>query len=130
MTSDTDSNSDSSPSREYVHHFNVTLRDYQKYGGIYNPLLYPIIVVDLLLVVYWLLWHRFQSAKASRQGIHTSMMLEMRKHERIYNDDDSTPREKADAKESLNNMLYICEKMNLKSEMIDGVRDTIEDSEP
>ena len=54
----------------------------------------------------------------------------MRKQERIYKNDDSTPREKEDAKESLKNMLYICEKMNLKSEMIDGVRDTIEDSEP
>lgn len=113
--------------RKKVYEYNDPLLNYSKYGGIYNPLLYPVILADMFIVLLYFMWHRYQSMKARRGDVHRSLGYAISRQRSIYHDHDKSKTERRRAQETIEHLLDVADEMNIQSDTIESVREEFRD---
>lgn len=113
--------------RKHIHQFDHPLIDYWEYGGAYNPLLYPIMFIDIVTILFSFAWHRYQSLKAERGYIHSNMRIVISNERRRMNNDDLPPAERDEAKRNVEYIMSILAEMNIQSDYIERVKEQEEE---
>lgn len=112
--------------RKYITNTTRPLIDYQKYGGIYNPLLYPIIAIDMGVIIAVTIWHKIQSLKANRRDIHWMLNTILIEQKVQYKNPDRPNHDKERAKETIRETIRIADELNIQSQQIENARELID----
>lgn len=100
--------------------------DYQKYGGIYNPLLYPIIAIDMGVIIATIVWHKIQSLKANRRDIHWMFNTILIEQKIQYKNPDHPKHNKKQAENTIETTIRIADELNIQSQQIENARELID----
>lgn len=91
---------------------------------LYNPLVWPFVLIDLLILTRWWFWHKLQGFKADRQRIHTEIVLSLQSGSLIEDDENLTPHQKEQIKRTQDGLERVADELNLQSDQLDRYTNT------
>jgi len=88
----------------------------------WNPLIYVSLLVDLVILTRWWLWHRRQSAMADRWRLHHDLVSALRDVQSIKNQPEMGRLDRERAERVEHYLWNVVDELELQSEFLDRER--------
>lgn len=116
-----DNQSSGTHSRKSVSEWNSPLFS-QEDKQWYSPKFWVLLIADIVLMVVWFFWHRYQSAKADRWVINHNITYALQEAHVMRRDDDLTKAQQRSLERIESSLDDIADELNIQSDALERER--------
>lgn len=114
--------------RTTVYEWDNPSRDLSKYRW-YNPVLWLLFAVEIVILVRWYVWHKRRSWKASRQTLHSHVVFGLQQCDFVLANDDVPDHQKRNIRETREHLEKIADELDLKSDHLNRYIEPVDGEE-